>query len=172
MFLIRKKYRLSAVHETFYLGGRSKISKDFIADEYSYAGPQCLIYPKVRIGAYSLLANNVSIIGGDHIYKNPGIPIIFSGREKIKETIIGKDVWVGAFSIILCGVRIGDGAIIAAGSVVTKDVDAFCIYGGIPAKKIKDRFKNADELKIHSEMLTKTSAQIGFGEDDLCRSLE
>jgi acetyltransferase-like isoleucine patch superfamily enzyme len=53
--------------------------------------------------------------------------------------IIEDDCWVGANSIILPGVTIGQGSIIAAGSVVTKDVEAFSIVGGVPAKKIKDR---------------------------------
>ncbi len=148
-----KKYSLKDVHSTFYLGGKGQISRDLIADKYVYIGPNCIIYPKVKIGAYSMLANNVSIIGGDHIFTKAGVPIIFSGREKEKSTIIGKDVWIGAHSIIMRGVIIGDGTIVAAGSVVTKDLEAFSIYGGIPAKKIKDRFVSNSDLEIHRKML-------------------
>ena len=50
-----------------------------------------------------------------------------------------KDVWIGAYAIILPGVHIGDSAVIAAGSVVTKNVDPNSIVAGAPAKKIKDR---------------------------------
>ena len=100
-----------------------------------------------------MIANNVSIIGDDHFYKKTGIPIIFSGRETIKKTIIGKDCWIGAHSIIMTGVRIGDGTIVAAGSVVTKDIPEFCIYGGVPAKKIKDRFGSPEETEKHREFL-------------------
>lgn len=56
------------------------------------------------------------------------------------DTIIGNDVWIGRESVIMPGVKIGDGAIIAAYSVVTKDVEAYAVHGGNPAKFIKNRF--------------------------------
>lgn len=60
--------------------------------------------------------------------------------EEVKEIIIGNDVWIGARSFIRDGVRIGDGAIIAAGAVVVKDVPAYAVVGGVPAKLIRWRF--------------------------------
>lgn len=62
------------------------------------------------------------------------------------DTVLGNDVWIGKESIIMPGVKIGDGAIIAAYSVVTKDVEAYSVVGGNPAKFIKRRF---DEEMIH-----------------------
>lgn len=56
------------------------------------------------------------------------------------DTIIGNDVWIGRESVIMPGVKVGDGAIIAACSVVTKDIPPYTVYGGNPAKKIKNRF--------------------------------
>ena len=61
------------------------------------------------------------------------------------DTVLGNDVWIGRESVIMPGVKIGDGAIIAAYSVVAKDVPAYTVYGGNPAKFIKNRFD--DELK-------------------------
>lgn len=58
----------------------------------------------------------------------------------VKTTYIGNDVWIGARSIVMDGVTIGNGAIVAAGSVVTKDVPPFSVVGGAPAKMIKYRF--------------------------------
>lgn len=60
----------------------------------------------------------------------------------VKTTHIGNDVWIGAKSIVMDGVTIGDGAIVAAGSVVTKDVPPFAVVGGAPAKIIKYRFSH------------------------------
>lgn len=169
MFLLRKKLGLKNVHNTFYLGGKSKISKDLVAGAYAYIGPNCLIYPKVKIGDYTMLANNVSIIGGDHKFDTVGMPIIFSGRGVLNNTTIGKDVWIGAYTKVKAGVTIGDGAIIAMGSVVTKNVEAFAVYGGVPAIKIKDRFNNLEDLKIHTDMLNKTFLENGFTFEQLCK---
>lgn len=152
MFFVRKRHGLKLVSKTFYLFGKSKISRDLNTGDYTYIGPNCVINPGVTIGRYSLLANNVSIIGSDHVYSNPNTPIIFSGRPKMKDTIIGEDVWVGANTIIITGIKIGNGAIIGAGSVVTKDIPAYSIYAGVPARFIKMRF-NADEISIHKRML-------------------
>jgi acetyltransferase-like isoleucine patch superfamily enzyme len=168
MLFLRKKLNLKHVHNTMYLGEKSKISSDIKAEAYTYIGPNCHIYPKVSIGAYTMLANNVSIMGGDHNFSKIGTPIIFSGRGILKATYIGSDVWIGAHSIILTGVNIGDGAIIAAGSVVTKDVDAFSIYGGVPAKKIKNRFEDINDAKLHRKMLSKNYKECGFGFHMLC----
>jgi acetyltransferase-like isoleucine patch superfamily enzyme len=68
-------------------------------------------------------------------------------------TRIGNDVWIGYGAIVLGGVTIGDGAIIAAGSVVTKDVEAYSIYGGNPAKKITERFENNEIKELHIQLL-------------------
>lgn len=61
-----------------------------------------------------------------------------------REVVIGNDVWIGANAIILPGVKIGNGAVIAAGAVVVKDVDAYAVVGGVPAKVLKYRFAKKD----------------------------
>lgn len=66
-----------------------------------------------------------------------GNPEKRAGDNIYKSIFIGKGVWIGANSTILPGVHIGDGAVIAAGAVVTKDVEENCLYGGVPAKLIR-----------------------------------
>ena len=151
--IIKYYYGLKNVHSSFNIGGSCSISKDFIAGAYSYVGKNSQIYPGVSIGKYTMLAPNVKIIGQDHRYDIPGIPTTFSGRGKISRTTIGRDVWIGTNSIIFVGVTIGDGAIIAAGSIVTKDVLPFSIVAGIPAKLLKFRFDKESDVKTHIEML-------------------
>ena len=156
-----KYYGFKNVHQTFLATfGLSQVSKDIGAGAYSYIGPNCIIYPKVTIGDFTQIANDVMIIGGDHNFRIPENPIVFNGREELRSTIIGKDCWIGARSIIIAGVTIGDGAIVAAGSVVTKDLDAYGVYGGVPVRKIKDRFKNADEIQRHKTMLAQPITQL------------
>jgi acetyltransferase-like isoleucine patch superfamily enzyme len=55
-----------------------------------------------------------------------------------KPIVIGDNIWIGSFSVILSGVTVGDGAIIAAGAVVTKDVPPRTVVGGVPARKIRE----------------------------------
>jgi len=108
-----------------------------------------------QIGRYCSLAKNVSI--GPGIHKVDGVsthpafflkntPLLKTFTEKdlfnpTKKTVIGNDVWIGESVIIIDGVTIGTGSIIAAGAVVTKDVEPYSIVGGVPAKLIRFRFE-------------------------------
>lgn len=92
----------------------------------------------VEIGKNTLLARNVEILSGSHIFKDPTIPIRFQGTD-LKKTIIGEDVWLGFRATVLPGVTVGDGTVVGAGAVVTKDIPKYSIAVGVPAKVIKKR---------------------------------
>lgn len=72
----------------------------------------------------------------------------FPGHQWKGDTVIGNDVWLGTESLIMPGVKIGDGAVIAARAVVTKDISPFEIWGGNPARFIKKRFSESDIEKL------------------------
>lgn len=112
------------------LGYNIHVGKNF------YAGFNCTILDmaEVRIGDNCLLGPNVGIYTTGHNIN----PIDRHKTGHAKPITIGRNVWIGGHSAILGGVTIGDNSIIAAGSVVLKDVPANTIYGGNPAKKIKD----------------------------------
>ncbi|NDP27136.1 MAG: antibiotic acetyltransferase [Flavobacterium sp.] len=172
MYLLRRIYGLNSVDKTFYIQGKSIIAKDLHAGCFVNLAPGCLIYPKVFIGDYTMLATQVMIIGGDHKFNIPGRPMMFSGRSELKETYIGKDVWIGAKSIIFTGVSIGDGSIIAAGSLVTKDIEPYSIVGGVPARIIKYRFENQEDINKHKEMINKPYQELGYGDHLLLSDIE
>lgn len=153
----RQKYHLKHVHKNIYFGGPSYISSDLVADYNVYIGPKCKIYPKVSIGPMTIFADHVSIIGGDHRYDVVGLPVGLTGRAEIKPTKIGRDCWLGSHSIINCGVNIADGCIIAAGAVVTKDTEPYGVYGGVPAKRIKNRFASEEDMLKHIKLLSELS---------------
>ena len=93
---------------------------------------------KCTIGANVLIAAYVYIVGGGHNFDDDSTPVI--GQERIAKGIdIGDGVWIGAGVKILDGVSVGHDAILAAGSVVTQDVPAGAIVGGIPAKVLRQR---------------------------------
>ena len=104
-----------------------------------------------HIGRYCSVADNVSIGAAQHPtnwlsthpfqysrYHNPGVTLEFSSGKK--PATIGNDVWIGANVTINAAVHIGDGAIIASGSVVTTDIPPYTIFGGIPARFLRPRF--------------------------------
>lgn len=129
------------------------ISKATSFGKHCFIGHGAHITGKVALGNYVIIAPDFSLVGDDHIYSKPGVPIIFSGRPNSNETVIGDDVWVGHRVTILSGVKIGRGSIIAAGAVVTKDVLPYSIYGGVPARLIKERFKSLEDIRKHEEIL-------------------
>lgn len=123
-----------------------------ILGDYSYIGRNTTVVD-CKIGKFTSIANNCNIGLANHdINWLSTSPVFFSGKNCLKknitkiphfdyqETIIGNDVWIGANTLIKGGIKIGNGAIIGAGSIVTKDVEPYTIVGGNPAKYIKDRF--------------------------------
>ncbi|MBK8852988.1 MAG: acyltransferase [Saprospiraceae bacterium] len=86
----------------------------------------------VLIGPYSVIHS------GNHIFKDPEMPIYYQGFS-FSPIIIEDDVWIAAHCVILSGVKIGKGSVIAAGAVVNKDVEPYSIMGGVPAKVIGKR---------------------------------
>jgi len=93
---------------------------------------------KIVIGDDVLIGAGVHIYVNDHKFDDITKTIAEQGYFPSKGVEIANNVWIGANVIILSGVNVGTHSVIAAGSVVTKDVDSFSVYAGVPAKKIKD----------------------------------
>ncbi|MDR6299817.1 acyltransferase [Mesonia maritima] len=91
------------------------------------------------IGDNVLIAPNVSILSVAHKHDNIQLPIIEQGNYPNQPPKIKDGVWLGRNVIVMPGVTIGEGAIVGAGAVVTKNVEAYTIVGGVPAKFIKKR---------------------------------
>lgn len=106
---------------------------------YSAIGTNAWIRGKVTIGNYVLMGPNVTILTQNHIFSRLDTPMYYQGATPEKPVIIEDDVWIGQNAIILPGLRICQGSIVAAGAVVTKDVPPYVIVGGNPARVIKKR---------------------------------
>jgi len=104
------------------------------------------------IGAYCSIANNVSIGQGEHSLSRVSTSSVFYDLSydelTTKDCVIGNDVWIGSDAIILRGVRIGDGAVVGANAVVTKDVKAFEVVAGVPARHLRFRFPEEQQAAI------------------------
>lgn len=145
-------------------------SKDIFADkkhqigDFTYGAPRILFENEdaiLKIGKYCSIAEQVTIfLGGNHrtdwvtTYPFNRVPDPYfedfktlEGHPATKGNVeIGNDVWIGYKAIVLSGVKIGNGAVVAAGSVVTKNIGAYEIWAGNPAKFIKKRFTD-DEIE-------------------------
>ena len=127
----------------------------------SYIGENSKI--NATIGRYCCIADRVYTVSGTHpvndfVSIHPAFystssqaGFTYTNEDKFEETLfnkvdgktsvyIGNDVWIGCNVILLGGIKIGDGAIIAAGAIVTQDVEPYAIVGGVPAKLIRKRF--------------------------------
>lgn len=158
--IIRKPYRIRSVlskavlkrTKSLIIEKRCKLPKNielgrevYIASN-TFVGGTC-----TKIGAFSSIAQDVIISPNSHptdlfstspyfYYKKRGFVPSNQYKGQLSDTIIDEDVWIGARAMVMQGVHVGVGAIIAAGAVVTKSVEPYSIVGGIPAKHIKFRF--------------------------------
>jgi virginiamycin A acetyltransferase len=117
---------------------------------------------KLKIGKFCMIASDVSFImnGANHLTEGvSSYPFAVFGGDwshamdsktypNRGDIVVGNDVWLGYKSVIMSGVHIGDGAIIGAYSVVTKDVPPYSIVGGNPAKVIRQRFSESDTARL------------------------
>jgi maltose O-acetyltransferase len=92
-----------------------------------------------EIGNYVMVAPHVAILSRSHNKDRLDIPMIMQGKTEDRPPVIEDDVWIGRNAIVMPGVRIGAGSIVAAGAVVVKDVGRNQIVGGVPAKLIRHR---------------------------------
>lgn len=153
--------RLSTVHPTSKLESGTMFHSSTIG-RHSFCGYDCDI-SYADIGNFVSIANGVVIGGGLHPMEWVGMsPVFYEGRDSVKakfsqherppalRVLIGHDVWIGRAAIVLPGVTIGDGAVVGAGAVVTKDVPPYAIVAGNPARPIRYRFDEATVQRLRA----------------------
>jgi acetyltransferase-like isoleucine patch superfamily enzyme len=103
-------------------------------------GQECTIsaYQRVRIGEQCVIADRAMFIDFDHGVAEVERPIRVQGIYK-RDTVVGSNVWIGYGACVLRGVRVGDNSIVGTNAVVTKDVPANSVVGGVPAKVLRTR---------------------------------
>ena len=101
-------------------------------------GTHLSVMRAMTIGNNTIIGSNSYLLTNNHRFESRDIPIRDQGYE-CKPLVVGEDVWIGANCVIMPGIEIGQGAIIGAGSVLTKSVGSYEIWAGIPARKIGNR---------------------------------
>ena len=138
-------YKYISLGENVFIGGHSWFSSGENAE--------------IEIGNDVMFGPGVSILCGDHEIYQVGCRLNQALKTSVSSSkvTISDDVWIGAQSTILKGVTIGTGAVVAAGSVINKNVEPYSIVAGVPGKLIKMRFSES-ELLLHKEKIKKNNA--------------
>lgn len=130
--------------------GRGSYIANGTSIKHTSIGRFCSIGPEALIGLSRHPMDMVSTSPAFYSTKQDACPLSFNRIEDYAEqleTHIGNDVWVGARAVIVGGVTIGDGAVIASSAMVTKDVPPYSVVGGVPAKIISKRF-SAEQIVL------------------------
>jgi acetyltransferase-like isoleucine patch superfamily enzyme len=127
-----------------------------------FIGPYAVVSAaeEVSIGDDTVIGPGFMLMTGNHRFSQPGILYRQMHEGDNQPVTIGRNVWIGSRVIVLKGVTIGDAAVIAAGAVVTKDIPAFAIAGGIPATFLRWRFEGAERLQ-HQDFIERLLTQPG-----------
>lgn len=153
--------KLAGIIRRFWAGRIARCGKNTNIERYAYFTPgltlgdrsgigiRCEIYGEVTIGRDVMMGPEVVIYTSGHRFDRRDIPMMDQGSTDMRPVTIGNDVWIGRRAIIMPGVTIGDGCVIGAGAVVTKDVPPHCIVGGVPAKVLKSRRGLSEDSGIH-----------------------
>ncbi len=105
----------------------------------SGVGISCEMYGPVSIGKNVMMGPEVVVYTSGHKFDRTDIPMMEQGFSEPKTVVIGDDVWIGRRVIIMPGVKIGNGCVIGAGAVVTKDIPDYSVAVGVPARVVKKR---------------------------------
>lgn len=125
---------------TIWLSGDEGAEPNISIRHNAYIGRNSFfaVYHPITIGAFAQIAAYCYIVGANHGYSRRDIPIMEQGLVGGPISICD-DAWLGTHVVVMPGVTIGKGAIVAAGAVVTKDIPPYEVWGGVPAKFLKDR---------------------------------
>lgn len=174
----KRQWRKKNPHNSTYLIQNGSPIGEVRVGNHTYGGLNVLncTNNKLIIGSYCSIAKQTAfILGVDHrmsgISTYPFRKLMMQGEQEAiskGDIVIEDDVWIGYGAIILSGVHIGQGAAVAAGAVVSKDVPPYAIVGGIPARVIKYRFPESvrkklekiDYLKMNDEFVKKHISQL------------
>jgi acetyltransferase-like isoleucine patch superfamily enzyme len=124
--------------EKSWIAGHALVRGDVEFGAHCTVNSYAMISGKVRCGDGVRIASHASLVGFNHGFDDPGVPIHVQKHETLGITI-EDDVWIGANAVLVDGVRVGKGAVIAAGAVVSRDVPPLAIVAGVPAKVVRYR---------------------------------
>lgn len=122
---------------------------NLVCDEAASIGEDAIIYnpKKIYLGSHAIVSQYAFICGATHDYEDPAFPTI------AYEMRIGSHAWICARASVQPGVNIGDGAVLALGSIATRSLEPWTVYGGVPARPLKKRVMRHEKPELKSSLL-------------------
>lgn len=150
--LFRAFFRANEIGEGFQWGLPLSLPSGSVRiGRYAYVGGSGSIMGPVVIGDFCMLSSHVRIIGNDHRTDVVGGPtrLEFPSSDR-PLTVFEADSWVGQGAMLMEGVTIGRGAVVAAGAIVTKSVPPYAVVAGVPARLVRERF-TPEQIEAHEK---------------------
>ncbi|AYD00574.1 hypothetical protein NCHU2750_11820 [Neorhizobium sp. NCHU2750] len=138
--IVKCRNSVSEVGEGFQIGLSVRVPAGSRLGRFGYIGRGFYSASPICVGDLCMISTNVTIVANDHNPSDAEQPMRLAFTWGHRVTVFETDVWVGHGAILRSGITLGRGCVVAAGSVVTKDVEPFAIVGGNPAKVIRYRF--------------------------------
>jgi putative colanic acid biosynthesis acetyltransferase WcaF len=117
---------------------------NLVCDDQATIGDEAIIYnPKrVILGSHSIISQQAYLCGATHDYEDPAFPLIASPIS------VGPYAWICARATVQSGVSVGEGAVLALGSIATRDLQPWTVYAGAPARRVKSRMRHEVEVGV------------------------
>lgn len=134
-FLLRCFGAKIGPHVHIYAGARIWAPWNLICEGYGAIADEAIVYNPlpIRLGSYAIVSQQAYLCGATHDYEDPKFPLVAS------PITLGAYSWVCARATVQPGVNLGEGSILGLGSIATRDLEPWTVYGGIPARPIKKR---------------------------------
>lgn len=133
------RHMLTSCGENVNVERHARFGRGVTLGDRSGIGINASIGEQTHIGSDVMMGPDCVIYTRNHRFDRLDIPMREQGYGPVEPVVIGDDCWIGGRVTILPGVHIGNGAVIAAGAVVTKDVPPYAVVGGVPARVIRNR---------------------------------
>ncbi len=146
-FLLRAFGAKLADHTHIYPTARVWAPWNLICDQNATIAEDAIVYnPKpIHMGSHAIVSQQAYLCGASHDYEDPNFPLVANSIQ------LGPYSWVCARATVQPGLTLGEGAILALGSVATHDLEPWTVYGGVPARKIKQRVRRDHQHELETQ---------------------
>jgi putative colanic acid biosynthesis acetyltransferase WcaF len=132
--------------ENCHIYGKARIWApwNLVCEDQATIADDAIVYnpERVTLGSHAILSQQAYLCGATHDYQDPAFPLIAF------PILVGPYAWICARATVQAGISVGEGAVLALGSVATRDLDAWTVYAGVPARRVKQRMRGKTDVGV------------------------